>query len=291
MAAIGGASGVFIPKIIRNEALIGLQDAQVYGNLTTRAYEVDLQEGDQVSIGIIDAVPVSDYTDYADVTHSKHEATKKTLTVDQYKGFDRMISRRDVRQGTPHMELVTAVAAAGGFALGNEVDKSVAGLHSDVTSANTAGTFKLNKTSNPDTLWTTIGSMRTKLARNKVPATTPLWCVVSPEIEERLLNDTSISLRDTPIGDTQYLNGFVGRMRGVDIYTSNNIVLASNNYKVLMGTREAIGLVIQLEDVDVFPLPNKGNRVWGISGSVLYGTDIMRDEQLVLANVDVTSTT
>ena len=289
MAAIGGSSGIFIPKVIQNEAIIAFQNALVYGGLVTTSYESDLASGDQVSIGVMDDPAISDYTDYGDVTHTRATGTQYTLTVDTYKGFDKMISKKDIRQGTPGASLITAVTVAGAAGLGNEVDKSIAGLHSSIATSNTAGTYQLALTSNPATLWEALGAGKRVLYKNKVPGNTPIWAVLSPEVEETVLNDTNLVLRDTPIGDSVFMQGYVGTMRGVNLYVSNNTAIASANHKVMMGTANAIGLAVQVDETDVYVLPGKGNRVWGMSGSVLYGTAIMRPEQLVLLNVDVTT--
>ena len=311
----GTPPGVFVPHLIRNEALLKLQEAMVFGGLVNTSYQSDLSIGDRVSIGILDDVLTSNYTDYSStVTHGKATATKHELIVNWYRGFDKAVSRKDIRQGTPGQSLVTQVARNGGFRLGNDIEKAVArlagapedymddddtvyaGVFNETPSgtqpSKSLGTYKTKVTGQD--LWTAFGNIRTQLLKQRVPSNTPLWMVVSPEVEEALLNDKTLVLRDTPVGDDAFMNGFVGRMRGINIYSSLNVPATGTGatlaYQVMCGTRESIGLAIQLDSVDIYQLPNTGNRVWGISGSALFGAAVMKPDEVVKAEINLVAT-
>lgn len=93
--------------------------------------------------------------------------------------------------------------------------------------------------------------------------------------------------RATNFGDTAATNGYVGRMFGFDIYTSNKVPLVSTVYHAVAGVKDdgiAGAVAIPPDEIEAIRL--EGRFASGVRARALYGWKVFRDSLLVDVNLD-----
>jgi hypothetical protein len=73
-------------------------------------------------------------------------------------------------------------------------------------------------------------------------------------------------------------NGFVGSVLGFDFYASNNVDNNGTQYRVMFGTRDAIGFVGQVENIETIRLEDYFAD--GVRGLYVYGAKVVRPDHL-----------
>jgi N4-gp56 family major capsid protein len=273
----------FIPAVWSASLLTNLQKSLVFGNLANRDYEGEVAgAGSTVNINAIGAVTVGAYT--KDTNHSAPEtltSTQSVLSIDQQKFFNLQIDDVDKAQTVP--KVMEAAMAEAGYALANDVDTYISGLHASASSSNLVGSTGTPTALTSANAYETLVSMA-KLLSISNATKQGRWVALPPQWVALLLADSRFVASGAAEGDARLQNGLVGRTAGFDIYETNNTtVVSSTKYKVLAGTPQAITLASQVDSVVAYrPELRFADAVKGL---LVYGSKVVRPECLACATV------
>jgi len=93
--------------------------------------------------------------------------------------------------------------------------------------------------------------------------------------------------RATNFGDTAATNGFVGKMFGFDVYTSNKVVLDSGTYHAVAGVKgDGIAGAVAIPPGEVEEIRLEGRFASGVRARALYGWKVYRSSLLVDVNLN-----
>jgi hypothetical protein len=262
------AYDVFKPEIWSEMIERKLEKSLVFGALANRDYEGNIARmGDTVHIQTVGATTVNDYTG-ADITFESPTGATQAITIDKAKYFGLTFDAVDKAQAEP--ELMEKQINDALYRIADSMDQSLAALESKVAAANRVAVDVVANESVIDGL--------TKLSRVLNESNVPRqgrWVVVSPAVEESILKELdNTALPQT--ADSAMINGYVGRLRGFEIFVSNNVVVAADIHKCIGGISKGMTLASQLSELDA----GKHEKKFGeyVKGLELYGCDVLETE-------------
>lgn len=279
----------FVPEIWSARLLVALRKALVYAapTVVNRDYEGEISEsGDTVRITSVSRPAIGTYTPGSTtITPETLTTGQRTLVVDQSKYWAFSIDDVDKRQAKSN--LIPQAMSEAAYALADTVDQYVAGLYTQIQSANF-----LNVVGSPIDTYTTptdayddvLVPLRTKLTKANVP-TAGRYVVVSPEFYASLLKDDRFVKADNAGTDAGLRNGMVGRAAGFDIYESNNVPNPSGDTQVITaGTNAAITFAEQINKTEAYRPENSFSDA--VKGLALYGAKVVRPDALAAAFIN-----
>src|SRR5687767_4251720 len=219
-----------------------LYPANVLMNIVDRRYEGDFDGTDTIHIPYMDrivALPLA--TSYSDVTLQSLVTGEDTMTLADRQHWAVPLSVEDMKEMkiSPENRFIKDGAAA--FA--EAYDDSIAAHYTDAaltvtdgdmgTATNGGGTNPIDLDLGSE-VYEMIVRMNQELNVANVPQN-DRWIVLSPKEEALLSLDTTYLIRSTSMGDGIISGGFMGRINGVKIYTSNNLVVTGGNRHLLGG--------------------------------------------------------
>ena len=217
----------FIPEIWAARLLHALENAEVATNFVNKDYEGEIRNmGDTVHINTLGAITVGTYTVNTPMTLSDLSTTDQTLVINQADYFNFKIEDIDNVQSRDSASLIDTAMNNAAYAL---VDTSDAFLFSTLTTgaSNVIGTSASPVTLTASNAYDYIIDLRKLFDEDNVP-TVGRKLAVNPAVYALLLKDTThfAPVRDTDMGGV-FVNGFVGRIGGFDVYETNNLVVNS----------------------------------------------------------------
>lgn len=277
----------FIPVIWSARLLIALQKALVFGNLVNRDYEGEIaNQGDSVKIGGIGAITIKDYAkNSTTVAWQQLADASQMLIIDQSKYFAFKVD--DVDKVQTNVALVDAAMEEAAYALADTLDQYVAGMYTQVAAANKiggdAGSAKtIGYGSDEIDPYKQLVDMGVVLDEANVPKA-GRWAVVAPWYEGMLRKSGTFGANVTsPQGQQVMINGYIGRVAGFDLYTSNNVTTdgaGTPTYRMMFGTRQAISLAIQ-KQATMEAVRLQDSFADGVRGLQLYGGKVIRPAAL-----------
>ncbi len=297
----------FIPTVWAAEILRALDSSLVYANggVINRDYEGEIREaGDSVKINMIGDVTVNDYTKNTDI--NSPEALNDgdvMLKVDQQKYFNFQIDDIDKAQTKPKVRAEAARRAS--YGLRKVIDGFIAGLYTDIPTANSIGTDGSPITGT----WLTTGTLAYDrlvdlgvLLDNTETPDEGRFVVVPPWFEGYLLKDDRFVSFGTAANMARLLSGSlggvannpapqphngmggvqpIGRAAGFDVYKSTQVKNTSaTKYKIIAGHPMAWSFAQQVLNIEGYrPEKRFGD---ALKGLVTYGAKVVRPENLAL---------
>ena len=299
----GQANSFFLPSIYSRKVLNFFRKSSVVEAITNTDYAGEISAfGDSVKIIKEPVISVSDYTRNTDTTETRLTDQELTLVVDSAKAFKFIVD--DIETNMSHVNFKEVASSSAAYALRDSYDAAViATMFSGVSSSSpdhvlgadnatdlAAGTF--DGTGNLDIGFGSsehdpidvLARMARLLDEQNVPEE-GRWFVAGPDFYEVLGQASSKLLSvDFNAGQGSIRNGLVssGKLRGFDMYKSNNIAATSNAAGKCMGghisstaTANTILSTEVLRDQSSF-----GDIVRGLH---VYGAKVLRPEALVSA--------
>ena len=299
----GQANSFFLPSIYSRKVLNFFRKSSVVEAITNTDYAGEISAfGDSVKIIKEPVISVSDYTRNSDTTETRLTDQELTLVVDSAKAFKFIVD--DIETNMSHVNFKEVASSSAAYALRDSYDAAViATMFSGVSSSSpdhvlgadnatdlAAGTF--DGTGNLDIGFGSsehdpidvLARMARLLDEQNVPEE-GRWFVAGPDFYEVLGQASSKLLSvDFNAGQGSIRNGLVssGKLRGFDMYKSNNIAATSNAAGKCMGghisstaTANTILSTEVLRDQSSF-----GDIVRGLH---VYGAKVLRPEALVSA--------
>jgi hypothetical protein len=242
---------------------------------------------------------VSDYTRGSDTTATKLTDQETSLVVDSAKAFKFIVD--DIETKMSHVNFKEVASSAAAYALKDSYDAAViatmfAGLSASspnhVLGADSAtdlgagvydgsGAADLGQSGETDPL-DLMARMARLLDEQNVPEE-GRWFVASPDFYEVLGQSSSKLLSvDFNAGQGSIRNGLVssGKLRGFDMYKSNNIAATTNAAgKCLAGHISSTATAQTIISTEVLRDPSSFGDI--VRGLHVYGAKVLRDEAIV----------
>ena len=299
----GQTNSYFLPAIYSKKVLNFFRKASVVEAITNTDYAGEISAyGDSVNIIKEPVISVYDYTRGQDTTQTKLTDQELSLVVDSAKAFKFIVD--DIETKMSHVNFKEVASSSAAYALKDSYDAAVlATMFSGVSSSSpdhvlgsdnatdlAAGTF--DGTGNLDIGFGSsehdpidvIARMARLLDEQNVPEE-GRWFVASPDFYEQLGQASSKLLSvDFNAGQGSIRNGLVssGKLRGFDMYKSNNIAATSNAAgKCLAGHISSTATAQTIISTEVLRDPSSFGDI--VRGLHVYGAKVLRGEALVSA--------
>jgi len=299
----GQTNSFFLPSVYSKKVLNFFRKASVVEAITNTDYAGEISAyGDSVKIIKEPVISVYDYTRGSDTTQTKLTDQELTLVVDSAKAFKFIVD--DIETNMSHVNFKEVASSSAAYALRDSYDAAViATMFSGVSSSSpdhvlgadnatdlAAGTF--DGTGNLDIGFGSsehdpidvMARMARLLDEQNVPEE-GRWFVASPDFYEQLGQASSKLLSvDFNAGQGSIRNGLVssGKLRGFDMYKSNNIASTTNAAgKCLAGHISSTATAQTIISTEVLRDPSSFGDI--VRGLHVYGAKVLRGEALVSA--------
>ena len=299
----GQANSFFLPSIYSRKVLNFFRKSSVVEAITNTDYAGEISAfGDSVKIIKEPVISVSDYTRNSDTTETRLTDQELTLVVDSAKAFKFIVD--DIETNMSHVNFKEVATSSAAYALRDSYDAAViATMFSGVSSSSpdhvlgsdnatdlAAGTF--DGTGNLDLGFASgehdpidvMARMARLLDEQNVPEE-GRWFVAGPDFYEVLGQASSKLLSvDFNAGQGSIRNGLVssGKLRGFEMYKSNNIAATSNAAgKVLGGHISSTATAQTIVSTETLRDPTSFGDI--VRGLHVYGAKVLRPEALVSA--------
>lgn len=299
----GQANSYFLPSVYSKKVLNFFRKASVCEAITNTDYAGEITAyGDSVKIIKEPVISVSAYTRGSDTTATKLTDQEVNLVVDNANAFKFIVD--DIETSMSHVNFKEVASSSAAYALRDAFDAAViaemfAGvsaaapnhiLGSDDATDLAAGTFDGTGnldiglgTSEHDPL-DVMAHMARLLDEQNVPEE-GRWFLAPPSFYEQLSQASSKLMSvDFNAGQGSIRNGLVssGKLRGFDMYKSNNIAATSNAAgKILAGHISSTATAQTITSTEVIRDPDSFGDI--CRGLHVFGAEVLRPEALVSA--------
>ena len=299
----GQNNSFFMPSVFSKKVLNFFRKASVAEAITNTDYAGEISAfGDSVKIIKEPVITVYTYERGADVTQTKLTDQETTLVVDTANAFKFIVD--DIETAMSHVNFKEVASSSAAYALRDAYDTGIiaslfAGvsasspnhiLGSDSATDLAAGTFDgtgnldIGFGSNEHDPIDVLSHMARLLDEQNVPEE-GRWFLADPAFYEILVQSSSKLLSvDYNAGQGSIRNGLVstGKLRGFDMYKTNNIAAASNAAgKVIAGHMSAAASAQAITSTEVIRDPDSFGDI--VRGLHVYGSKVLRPEALVSA--------
>ena len=302
----GQTNAFFMPKVYSKKVLNFFRKASVAEAITNTDYSGEITAyGDTVRIVKEPTITVYQYERGADVTQTKLTDMEETLTVDVANAFKFKVD--DIEKSMSHVNWKEVASSSAAYALKDAFDEGViAELFSGVSSSSPDHILGADAAAATQTMAQHQGgSNGIDLTGSDGTGTDPLdvmafmarlldeqnvpeegrWFVAPPSWYEQLSQSGSKLMSvDYNAGQGSLRNGLVssGKLRGFDMYKSNNIAAASTaSGKCIAGHISAAATAQAITNTEVLRDPDSFGDI--VRGLHVYGADVLRSEALVSA--------
>ena len=299
----GQTNAFFMPKVYSKKVLNFFRKASVAEAITNTDYSGDISAfGDTVRIVKEPTITVYQYERGADVAQSKLTDIEETLTVDVANAFKFKVD--DIEKSMSHVNWKEVASSSAAYALKDAFDEGViaemfAGastsspdhvIGSDSSTADSTMTHATNSVDMLGSDGTGVDplDLMARMARLLDDQNIPeegRWFVAPPSFYEELSGSSSKLMSvDYNAGQGSIRNGLVssGKLRGFDMYKSNNIASTSNaTGKVIAGHMSSTATAQAITQTEVIRDPDSFGDI--VRGLHVYGADVLRSEALVAA--------
>ena len=299
----GQTNSFFLPKIYSKKVLNFFRKASVVEAITNTDYSGEINAyGDSVKIIKEPVITVYQYERGADVTKTALTDQETSLVVDTANAFKFIVD--DIETSMSHVNFKEVAASSAAYALRDAFDEGViatmfAGvsasspnhiLGSDNATDLAAGTF--DGTGNLDVGFGTdehdpldiMAYMARLLDEQDIPEE-GRWFLAPPSFYEQLGQSSSKLMSvDFNAGQGSIRNGLVssGKLRGFDMYKSNNVAAPSNAAgKILGGHMSSTATAQTITSTEVLRDPDSFGDI--CRGLHVYGSKVLRPEAMVSA--------
>jgi hypothetical protein len=297
----GQTNSFFLPSIYSKKVLNFFRKASVVEAITNTDYAGEISAyGDSVKIIKEPTITVYDYTRGSDTTSTKLTDQEITLVVDSAKAFKFIVD--DIETNMSHVNFKEVASSSAAYSLKDAYDAAVlttmfAGVSASgpdhvIGADAAAGTGGVGETTASVDLGVAsevdpldlMARMARLLDDQSVPEENR-WFVASPDFYEELSQSGSKLLSvDFNAGQGSIRNGLVssGKLRGFDMYKSNNIPSVSTaTGQCLGGHMSSTATANTILSTEVIRDPSSFGDI--VRGLHVYGAKVLRDDAMVKA--------
>lgn len=299
----GQTNSFFMPSIFSKKVLNFFRKASVAEAITNTDYAGEIAGyGDSVKIIKEPEITVYQYERGADVTQTKLTDVETTLIVDVANAFKFKVD--DIETAMSHVNFKEVASSSAAYALRDAFDagviaKIIAGvsaaspnhiLGSDNATDLAAGTFDgtgnldIGSGSSEHDPLDVMAHMARLLDEQNIPEE-GRWFLAPPSFYEQLSQSSSKLMSvDFNAGQGSIRNGLVssGKLRGFDMYKSNNIAATSNAAgQIVCGHISSTATAQTITSTEVLRDPDSFGDI--CRGLHVYGAKVLRPDALVSA--------
>lgn len=237
----------FIPTIWAAKVIQALQKILVSEVGVNHNYEGDVQFGSSVKINRLSDVTVKEYTG-TDIEYDDLDTTDVTLNIDKQYYTAVKLDDVDKVQARDGGALMTEATNNMAYKIADKIDSD-----NFTEMVNGAG-VKIGSDSAPvsvtdaETAKNLVLRMKTAADKANVPKDNRVM-FAGPELENYLLSDKTIGLA-TPTTEDVIREGFVGRLFGIDIYSSNNVPAGTSSDNVILTHPNNVTEAMQINNME-----------------------------------------
>ena len=297
----GQTNSFFLPSVYSKKVLNFFRKSSVIEAITNTDYSGEISAyGDSVNIIKEPVISVSAYTRNTDTTETRLTDAETSLVVDSANAFKFIVD--DIEKNMSHVNFKEVASSSAAYALKDAYDAAVlatmfAGVPASspnhilgADSATDLGAGVFDGAGNID-----LGQSETdpldvmaRMARLLDEQNVPeegRWFVASPDFYEVLGQSSSKLLSvDYNAGQGSIRNGLVssGKLRGFDMYKSNNIAATTNAAgKCMAGHISSTATANTILSTEVLRDPTSFGDI--VRGLHVYGAKVLRGEAIVSA--------
>jgi len=302
----GQTNSYFLPSIYSRKVLNFFSKSSVVEAITNTDYAGEISAyGDSVKIIKEPVITVEDYTRNTDTTQTKLTDQEINLVVDSAKAFKFIVD--DIESNMSHVNFKEVATSSAAYALRDSYDAAViANMFSGVSTSSPDHVLGADAAAATQTMGQHQGGSNSiDLTGSDGTGTDPLdvmafmaklldeqnvpeegrWFVAPPAWYEQLSQSGSKLMSvDFNAGQGSIRNGLVssGKLRGFDMYKSNNIAAASTaSGKVLAGHISSTATAQTIISTETLRDPTSFGDI--VRGLHVYGSKVLRPEALVSA--------
>ena len=295
----GQTNSFFLPSVYSKKVLNFFRKSSVIEAITNTDYSGEISAyGDSVNIIKEPTITVSAYTRNTDTTETRLTDAETSLVVDSANAFKFIVD--DIESNMSHVNFKEIASSSAAYALKDAYDAAVlvtmfAGLSAsspnhvlgaDSATDLAAGVFDGSGAADLGQSETDPLDLMARMSRLLDEQNVPeegRWFVASPDFYEVLGQSSSKLLSvDYNGGQGSIRNGLVssGKLRGFDMYKSNNIAATSNAAgKCLAGHMSSTATANTILSTEVLRDPTSFGDI--VRGLHVYGAKVLRDEAIV----------
>ena len=302
----GQTNSFFLPSVYSKKVLNFFRKASVVEAITNTDYAGEISAfGDSVKIIKEPVISVSDYTRGSDTTATKLTDQELTLVVDSAKAFKFIVD--DIETNMSHVNFKEVATSSAAYALRDSYDAAViATMFSGVSTSSPDHVLGADASAATQTMGQHQGgSNAIDLTGSDGTGADPLdvmafmaklldeqsipeegrWFVAPPSFYNELSQSGSKLMSvDFNAGQGSIRNGLVssGKLRGFDMYKSNNVAAASTaSGKIMAGHISSTATAQTIISTEVLRDPSSFGDI--VRGLHVYGAKVLRPEALVTA--------
>ena len=302
----GQTNSFFLPSVYSKKVLNFFRKASVVEAITNTDYAGEISAyGDSVKIIKEPVISVSDYTRNSDTTETRLTDQEINLVVDSAKAFKFIVD--DIESNMSHVNFKEVATSSAAYALRDSYDAAViASMFSGVSTSSPDHVLGADAAAATQTMGQHQGGSNSiDLTGSDGTGADPLdvmafmaklldeqnvpeegrWFVAPPAWYEQLSQSGSKLMSvDFNAGQGSIRNGLVssGKLRGFDMYKSNNIAAASTaSGKVLAGHISSTATAQTIISTETLRDPTSFGDI--VRGLHVYGSKVLRPEALVSA--------
>ena len=302
----GQTNSYFLPSIYSRKVLNFFRKSSVVEAITNTDYAGEISAyGDSVKIIKEPVISVSDYTRNTDTTETRLTDQEINLVVDSAKAFKFIVD--DIETNMSHVNFKEVATSSAAYALRDSYDAAViANMFSGVSTSSPDHVLGADAAAATQTMGQHQGGSNSiDLTGSDGTGADPLdvmafmaklldeqnvpeegrWFVAPPAWYEQLSQSGSKLMSvDFNAGQGSIRNGLVssGKLRGFDMYKSNNIAAASTaSGKVLAGHISSTATAQTIISTETLRDPTSFGDI--VRGLHVYGSKVLRPEALVSA--------
>ena len=302
----GQTNSYFLPSIYSRKVLNFFRKSSVVEAITNTDYAGEISAyGDSVKIIKEPVISVSDYTRNTDTTETRLTDQEINLVVDSAKAFKFIVD--DIESNMSHVNFKEVATSSAAYALRDSYDAAViANMFSGVSTSSPDHVLGADAAAATQTMGQHQGGSNSiDLTGSDGTGTDPLdvmafmaklldeqnvpeegrWFVAPPAWYEQLSQSGSKLMSvDFNAGQGSIRNGLVssGKLRGFDMYKSNNIAAPSTaGGKVLAGHISSTATAQTIISTETLRDPTSFGDI--VRGLHVYGSKVLRPEALVSA--------
>jgi len=197
------------------------------------------------------------------------------LVIDQKKIFAFKIN--DIAQAQSNDAIMEAHLQNAKKAIEQVQDEYLLNQHNFADSNNIVGTIEKPITLEKNTIYENFVKLALKLKAIDSENTQRPWVVINPTIESYLLQSPEF-ISSYNVADEELRDGAIGRVAGMDVLVSTNLIEDAGKYYVLAGQNEAITFASQLSKIE--SLRDKDSFSDLVRGLYLYGAETIKPKSL-----------
>lgn len=206
----------FKPTLWSARVQAHLDKALVIGQRVNRSYEVDARHG-KAKINKVGDIAVSSHAKDGTVSYGVPYSTQQELDLDQRKIAAFKVD--DLDKVEANLDLVEQYSRRMGYALGDDIDRFLAGKYTSAGAGDVALDIAAVAASEVRNAFADAGAL---LDMNNVPME-GRWALISPKMRAAFFKDTAIT-QATDRGDAALASGALGQFMGFDLFLTNNLL-------------------------------------------------------------------